>query len=578
MSEKVKSIFLDNTTVHSDQIVDHDLTKPWQTIFGADNPNINNDSLVAYWRFFDDNAVATVITDSSGNSHDITLSSGLSLSDDTPYKNKNTTVSFNGTSDYGTVADSTDLSFGDESEDSPFSISFWAKPSIDDPSVSYYNIINKKASSGTAVEYAVWLEDPENDNFYTVHFQLYDNPSSDNKYKYVIDDYAITENKWYNIVITYNGDETDSGEGVSIYINGEKKTDSMTVSAESAPPYTAMHETSADINIGRWGTTSYYSGELSELAIWNRELTAAEAKALYAVKYGAMSNSFASYSPRLMLRDADNHRGQYPTVRRTGDKDRSGSFNIQFNDENTVEYKKIPTVYPGEKDQSFSITDNGTSYTYSSQASLVAHWRPQDAVIPTSEGFPILDALGRTRFLGGGRPVQGQAYIVNRVPGGQIANVENFATIQEADDPRHNSFTERDGKLYEDRGTRNSYKYLYNGAVDYDGLNIGTAATWDAIIGPTTSGGTAKMTFSMWVNPTDWGPSDEYGRLLQFGNQDVRLYFDSTGQIRISVKATDVTADWDSTASIGKDEWTHISVSYDATNATNDPDIYINGE
>ena len=99
MSEKVKSIFLDNTTVFGDNIVDHDLTKSWKTVFGDDNPNINNDRLVAYWRFFDDNSVATEITDSSGNGHDIALLSGLSLSHDTPYENKNTTVSFNGTSD-----------------------------------------------------------------------------------------------------------------------------------------------------------------------------------------------------------------------------------------------------------------------------------------------------------------------------------------------------------------------------------------------------------------------------------------------------------------------------------------------
>ena len=104
MSEKVKSIFLDNTTVHSDNIVDHDLTESWKTIFGDDNPNINNDSLVAYWRLND-----VTGADSSGNGHNITWTNSPTQTSETPFKNKNNTVLFNGTTNYGTVPDSTDF-------------------------------------------------------------------------------------------------------------------------------------------------------------------------------------------------------------------------------------------------------------------------------------------------------------------------------------------------------------------------------------------------------------------------------------------------------------------------------------
>ena len=585
MSEKVKSIFLDNTTVFGDNIVDHDLTTSWKTVFGDDNPNINNDSLVAYWRFFDDSSVATEITDSSGNGHDIALLSGLSLSHDTPYENKNTTVSFNGTSDYGTVSDSDDLSFGDGATDSPFSISCWIKPG--DLALNFTAGIISKEN-----EYNFYLKNRSTDPMikdYSVTLQLVDDPAAHHAYEYVLDTESVSEGSWFNIVVSYNGaglsatSTTDPIPGINFYVNGVYKNHSDQLGNETGA-YIAMPNTTNDMIIGRYNSSSstYIEGNLSELAIWNRELTATEAKTLHDVKYGVLLKSsmvtYSSYTPRLMLRDSDNRRGQYPTVRRTGDKDRSGSFNIQFNDENTVEYKKIPTVYPGEKDQSFSITDGSTSYTYSSQASLVAHWRPQDAVIPTAAGIPITTPWGATRFIGGSVPVGGQAYIANKVPSGQIAYVENFAAISDKDDPRHTGFTERDGKIYEARGTRNSYKYLFQDDSD-DGLNIGTAATWDAIIGDnTTDGSTQKMTFSAWIYKTGDGGTS-IGTILDFGSQDISLWSTSTEELVFNTK-------WDGNKKIAwasapgvfsLNTWTHISITYDATNALNNPALYIDG-
>lgn len=591
MSEKVKSIFLDNTTVHSDNIVDHDLTKSWQTIFGADNPNINNDSLVAYWRFFDDSFFDSFYktSDSSENDHHIIYPAEVNvpaLSYETPFNNNNTTVSFDGSVSMGQVSDHDDLSFVDGTTNKPFSISFWFKfkdlPVYDATATyNFATILTKRGVAVTTREYSVFFQKVISTDINSLHFRIYD----DDVDRYVQAKIILSENyvlgEWYHATATFDGsqesdfDPSTEVQGLELRINGENKN--TTYAASSATGVTLDNETYA-LYIGvKPGPEQYLHTFLSELAIWNRKLTAAEAKALHDVKYGAMSNSFTSYSPRLMLRDADNRRGQYPTVRRTGDKDRSGSFNIQFNDENTVEYKKIPTVYPGEKDQSFSITDGSTSYTYSSQASLVAHWRPQDAVIPTSEGFPIIDHLGRTRFLGGGIPVQGQAYIENKVPGGQIANVENFAEIQTTDDPRHNSYTERDGKLYETRGTRNSYKYLYNGAVASDGLNIGTAATWDAIIGKSSAGGTEKMTFSSWVRLQSAGGSSK-GIIFNFGGSpNISLYINSSFEIVFIAFWSGGFVHGTSTATLPLNEWSHITVTYDSALLTNDPVIYLNG-
>lgn len=570
MSEKVKSIFLDNTTVLSDQIVDHNLTVSWKTIFGDENPNAGNSSLIAYWRLNDITGA-----DSSGNGHNITWLSGTPfMTQATPFKNKNNTVLFNGTANHGSVVDHDNLSFGNSTVDQPFSISCWINPEALTLG-SYSGIVSK------ADEYNLYIENNsggDKTNEYSVVLKLFGVAS--NMFQFVFDEHSISKDSWFNIVVTYNGQSSGPATDINFYINGVRKI-SNEISNGTTGTYVAMSNTASDMIIGRYDALpgTYIKGALSELAIWNRELTAIEAKALHDVKYGVVASlgTYTSYSPRIMLRDKDNQRGQYSTARRTGDKDRTGTFNIQFNDENTVEFKKIPTVYPGEKDKSFSITDSGSKYTYSSQANLVAHWRPQDVVIPTTtvSATPLTTPSGVKLFVGGTIPVSDTAYIENKVAGGQIANIKNFATILSTDDPRYNSYTERDGKLYDSIGSRNSYKYLSNGNNVNDGLNIGTASIWDAIIGSNTAGGsTKKMTFSMWAKRNvDTGTA----RLLDFGNTDISLYIDSAE--RIWFKATwDSPADpvwWNSASSVLTSNWQNIVITYDATVTTNDPVLYV---
>jgi hypothetical protein len=180
MSEKVKSIFLDNTTVLSGQIVDHDLTKPWKTISGEDNPNINNDSIVAYWRFNDTSGY-----DSSGNSHDIVWTSQPSLSDDTPFKNNNKTVKFNGIDNDGAVTDNDDLTFVNGTSDTPFSISCWIKPET--TGVVGHKYIIKKYDSYTENlettydrEYSLYLYETSDEKLILV-FLVYD--EDNNKFR-----------------------------------------------------------------------------------------------------------------------------------------------------------------------------------------------------------------------------------------------------------------------------------------------------------------------------------------------------------------------------------------------------------
>jgi len=111
-----------------------------------------------------------------------------------------------------------------------------------------------------------------------------------------------------------------------------------------------------------------------------------------------------------------------------------------------------------------------------------------------------------------------------------------------------------------------------------DATNILSSATWDAIIGNDTGGGsTQRMTFAAWVYKTGDGGGN-YGRILDFGAQDIALFTTSTEQIIFSAKWNSALVNWTTPASsFDLNTWTHVVLTYDANNVNNDPKIYVNG-
>ena len=121
-----------------------------------------------------------------------------------------------------------------------------------------------------------------------------------------------------------------------------------------------------------------------------------------------------------------------------------------------------------------------------------------------------------------------------------------------------------------------SGSYTFDGTDD--GIGIGGNATWDKIIG-NASPSKRKMTFAAWVYKTGDG-GNNYGRILDFGNQDIALLSNSTEQLLFNVKwnggagAVQWTTD---AAAFSLNTWAHIVVTYDANNVNNDPTFYVNG-
>jgi len=125
--------------------------------------------------------------------------------------------------------------------------------------------------------------------------------------------------------------------------------------------------------------------------------------------------------------------------------------------------------------------------------------------------------------------------------------------------------------------------YIQTSSLYFDGggdrINIGTAATWDAIIGDSTAAGSTQlMTFCAWIYKEGDGGSNA-GCVINYGNDDINIFTSTTEHVRFR-------ATWDASAVVWTtqqsglfafNEWTHIAVTYDANNVNNDPKIYVNG-
>ncbi len=125
---------------------------------------------------------------------------------------------------------------------------------------------------------------------------------------------------------------------------------------------------------------------------------------------------------------------------------------------------------------------------------------------------------------------------------------------------------------------------LFNGSTSF--VDIGSAATWDGVIGnDTANGSTQRMTFSMWFRKTGMG-SSSYPRIFQFGEDKsgpgfggIWAYFSSTNTLRFGVGWSTKRAVWESVSNLIFDnQWYHLAIVYDATDVNARPVVYINGQ
>ena len=165
---------------------------------------------------------------------------------------------FDGNDDFVEVADNSNLSFGNGSTDSPFSISCWVNVSN---FTNSHILFKKRGPSGAFYN---WEYDTYISNDGAIHFRLFD-LASVVRVGRKTNTGLITTNTWNNIVFTYDGQGGSTAyNGIKIYLNGIR-VDSVNLSNNT---YVAMHNLSSSVEIGE-----NTAGNIDEVSLFNTALT-----------------------------------------------------------------------------------------------------------------------------------------------------------------------------------------------------------------------------------------------------------------------------------------------------------------
>ena len=170
-------------------------------------------------------------------------------------------IAFDGSDDYIDCGDNDNLSFGDGSTDSAFSISSWVKF---DTTGTSMNIVSKYLTYPNGEYYLAKLTDG------TILFRIISQNNELNRRGRITNSIDSLVGQWVHVVATYSGNSDYTG--IKIYVNGV----SSDVANNGKNTYVAMSNTTNPLKIGL-----AFSGNIDETAIFNSELSASDALAIY---------------------------------------------------------------------------------------------------------------------------------------------------------------------------------------------------------------------------------------------------------------------------------------------------------
>lgn len=169
-------------------------------------------------------------------------------------------ISLNGSSQYIDLGAQTSLQF---TNSQAFTISFWVRWTTAN---SQRSLFSYALSGGRG--YYVFVDDTGTVNTNGVFFDYYDGSA----FRGVqTANNVVSKDTWVNITCTTNS--SNSAAGMKIYINGALATTSNR--AGSGTPSSINYAT-LNAQVGARGGSSSFGGNLSQISIYNRELTASE--------------------------------------------------------------------------------------------------------------------------------------------------------------------------------------------------------------------------------------------------------------------------------------------------------------
>ncbi len=178
---------------------------------------------------------------------------------------------FDGTNDYVNIADNDALSFGDGSNDLPFSGTAWINP-VD---ATNFQIAFKDT------EWQFYLNSSDK-------LALFFEDESSGAYEYAVDSgSAISQNVWTHVAFTYNGvGGASANAGMKLYVNGIESSYTLGDSGT----YVAMENSANAVTIGKQGS-NYSDGKISNVAIHKTALDAQTIKQFAKSRYTPMRDN-----------------------------------------------------------------------------------------------------------------------------------------------------------------------------------------------------------------------------------------------------------------------------------------------
>ncbi|MDA7622605.1 LamG domain-containing protein [Verrucomicrobia bacterium] len=222
---------------------------------------------------------------------DLTVDGQLTAAVGKPMPVNGPTMRFDGSNDYIEFADNDSFSFVDGSgNDTPFSISAWVK--MED--ATSFPVISKLGAGASLAEYMFGTDGSDR-----LQVAFMDSSGQlPQAYSSAVTNY---EGQWIHLVMTYGGAGPSSSSGksfatsithnVSIYVNAAAQA----LTAVNKPAYSGMSSTAQPVSLGSQ-QTNYAKGEIRDVKLFNKELSAAEVKEVYS--NGQLGDSFAESTGR----------------------------------------------------------------------------------------------------------------------------------------------------------------------------------------------------------------------------------------------------------------------------------------
>lgn len=221
-------------------------------------------NLLSHWTL-DENEAGATVTDGNSNYTGTASKNTNVLNSSTGERGD--AFTFDGTDDY--------VSFGDVAEldtASAFSISLWFNRNLDNNDATNHNVENILIAQSSSADNDN-IEIGSNGSSIQVYLDTisYDPSTSPETY-----DIGLTDDTWYHLVLTYDsGDSTEMHLYVDGTLEGSSALWGSTLDSSAASPLS--------IGIARAGSDNWgdYNGQIDEVRVYTRALSAAEVTDLY---------------------------------------------------------------------------------------------------------------------------------------------------------------------------------------------------------------------------------------------------------------------------------------------------------